>query len=278
MKRTGGFTLIELMVVVGLMILVGSIVVSGSFGMTRASGYSAAQNLVYNTLQMARQKACVDGKRVIIAFGGTEENDKDAESAFTAIEASGIITEEVTGTAIGDRCAHLGTHSEYSGENVDDSDFFRPSVWNLRTGGKVTGIKIVTTGAKTEIKSLENNLYIPGTKDGYGYSITRIETTTDSKGKFTGWRRGDAYGFQIVPLQFMPKGFKIGFGGVKKNPKGNLIVFEPDGTSFSGTSATTGIRKDSTNVELYLYEEISAKDANKAIKIQIRNGIISVKK
>ena len=95
MTEQDGFTLIELMVVMGLMILISSIVVSGTFGMTRSSSYRVAEDIVFNTLQMARQRACTDGKRVIVAFM-VDRSDNYEDNALSIVEATGTITEEVT--------------------------------------------------------------------------------------------------------------------------------------------------------------------------------------
>ena len=92
MKNRSGFTLIELMVVVGIMILIATIVVSGSFGMSRASGYIASENVVYNTLQAARQKACTDGKAVIMAFVKHEEDGGEFNYALVTVQAAGTIS------------------------------------------------------------------------------------------------------------------------------------------------------------------------------------------
>ncbi len=266
MERRGGFTLIELMVVMGLMILISSIVVSGSFGMTRSSSYRVAEDIVYNTLQMARQRACTDGKRVVVAFamerGGTYE-----DNALSVIEATGTITEDVVGSYIADRCANL---SKYAGTGVAVNVDSTNTVWNLRTGASFTGFSVVR---KDDITYKRES--IPGGGgDKYQYTVTQLQSKKSLDKNF--WKKGDAYGFQIAQSQTVPKGFKIGFGSVGVSPADKLLVFEPDGTGFAGTSAKDGITKSSDTAELYLYEEIFKGDAKKAVCVKVVNGIVSV--
>lgn len=271
MKRSGGFTLIELMVVMGLMILISSIVVSGTFGMTRSASYRAAENVVYNALQAARQQACTDGKRVIVAFvndrGGTDE-----ANALSIIEATGTITEDVSGNYIQDRCANLakytGSGVVSSGSDTKNAD----TVWNLRTGASFSGFTITRSDDVTY--KMEP---IPGGgTEKYRYTVTRIEPKNDKLAQ-NFWAKGDPYGFQITQSQTLPRGFKIGFGAPGASPAGKLLVFEPDGTGFAGSEGTGLTRPSGTSEsDLYLYEEIFASDAKKAVHIKVTNGIVSV--
>ena len=264
MKRQDGFTLIELMVVMGLMILISSIVVSGTFGMTRSSSYRVAEDIVFNTLQMARQRACTDGKRVIVAFM-VDRSDNYEDNALSIIEATGTITEEVTENYIQDRCATL---SKYTGSGVRVSGESTNTVWNLRTGAKFTGFTLTITPIE--------GVPLPGrNNDSYSYSVSQIRP----KGGFdrTFWAKGDPYGFQVGQSQTLPKGMKIGFGTVGTSPNDKLLVFEPDGTGFVGVAAARGIQENGLEADLCLYEEIFKSDAKKARHVLFKKGIVSVK-
>ncbi len=272
MKRSSGFTLIELMVVIGIMILLASIVVTGSFGMSRASGYMAAENVVYNTLQAARQKACTDGKRVLVAFVQIEADantDIDDYSLVT-VEAIGTISEaidEKNRTYFRDRASAL---SQFAGTRSDDS------IWNLDTGAFVEG-------PFTNLDSTVSGFEIPpdGSDGEYSYPSTELrlirnESSNQGRGVFEKglWERGHAYGFQIGETQEMPTGFKLGVNSVSGTPKGWLVVFEPDGRSFFGKKSKSGLQGSKSGT-IYIYEEISK---NNPVMIEVNDGAIKVKK
>ena len=272
MKRSSGFTLIELMVVVGIMILIITIVVTGSFGMSRASGYLAAENIVYNTLQAARQKACTDGKRVVVAFVKREEEYGDGDNyALVTAEAVGTITETVENTSIGDRCSPLGDHV---GEDGTDS------IWNLGTG-------ISVPGPFTILRSTIQG-QIPSGGGMFSYDVITLKLKADSDAgsnrSFNSqyWKSGDPYGFQIGEMQELPTGFKFGVNSTEaSSPKDWLIVFEPDGGSFCDKAKSNGyLKRTSANkkVDVKIFEDLSESMKEKAIVITVNDGAISVKR
>ncbi len=257
-RSRSGFTLIELLVVMGIMILIGAVIVSSSFGMSRASGYQAAENVVYNTLQLAHERACTAGKRVVVAFVGNQNPYED--DSLTAIAAVGTVSEEVVGNYIQDRCANLAKYTENGKQNTGESS---DTVWNMATGAKVEGFDI-------EITTPAGRPFPDGSTGAYAYGVTQLRAR---KGSFSGWKKGDPYGFQIIPVQVLPKGFKIGMGSVGASPSDTLIVFEPSGGSFKASAA--GMRDQGGVAELYIYEEISKNDPSRAIRIKVDNGVIS---
>ena len=264
-KSPGGFTLIELMVVAGIMVLVTAIVVSSTFGMSRASGYTAAENVVYNTLQLAHQKACTDGKRVVVAFVG--DQDEYGDDSLTAIEAVGTVSEEDAGNYIQDRCANIAKYTQEGKKDTGDS---KDTVWNLETGAKVKGFRI-------ETKEVPRS--IPGTaKDKFSYKVTQLNPKSGGSGSFAGWKKGAPYGFQIIPVQVLPLGFKIGMGAVGASPASSLIVFEPNGSSYRANPSANGMTKAADVAELWIYEEIAKDDKDRAIRIKVDKGVIKVVK
>ena len=260
MKRSG-FTLIELMVVVGIMILIATIVVTGSFGMSRASSYLAAENVVYNTLQAARQKACTDGKPVIVAFVKREESGGDESYALVTVQAAGTIS-DVDSTYFYDRGALFEGYS--LGRNKDDS------VWNLTTGACAEGpfeISYVGYGKLTPKP-------IPGfSGHEYGYDVTQIKFDKALKGNL--WKPGQTYGFQVGEMQELPLGFKFGWNSADGSPEGQMVVFKSDGTSSYGKAGNIGNEGD---VSIYISEEMKN---NNSVPVKItvsKGGVIKVEK
>lgn len=270
MKRSSGFTLIELMVVIGIMVLISSIVVTGSFGMSRASGYMAAENVVYNTLQAARQKACTDGKRVLVAFIKIETGEKTEvdDYSLVMVEAAGTISEEFdpkNRTMLSDRASSMYQFLNDDGNGPQSDN----AIWNLDTGDHMAGpfnTYLKTRGSEGEIP--------PDGADGkYGYSVTVLKLSSGTFSKDM-WKKGHAYGFQIGETQEMPTGFKLGVNSVGGSPEGWLVVFEPDGRSFFSKVKGGGLQGSASGT-IFIYEEI-AKD--NPIKITVANGVIKVDK
>ena len=262
MKRSSGFTLIELMVVIGIMILIASIVVTGSFGMSRASGYMAAESVVYNTLQAARQKACTDGKRVLVAFVKIKADADTAidDYSLVTVEAAGTIDkdEEVHSTFFYDRTSALANFQDTRSEDA---------IWNLDTGVCVQG---PFTNSVSDIEGQP----IPsetGTDVGaFGYSTTKVALLGKDKFASADWKPGHAYGFQIGETQEVPMGFKLKVNG--GSPEGWRVRFEPDGRSSFG-KAKGSQQSDSGTIEIY--EEIAP---DTSIKIRVDKGSVKVEK
>lgn len=254
-----GFTLLELLVVIGLMVLVTTIVVSGTFGMARASSYLAAENVLLRTIQNTRQSACTSGRKEIIAFVGPDNGEFKANS-FVTIEAAGMVTEEVNGrnyiqdrTAVGHMPGGIGSRA----------------VWNLRSGKKYKCSSIQPIPSQA--------VQIPGYSDKrYSYCVTQI-TFSDGFGNGE-WVKGDTYGFQIADIQYMPTGFEIAIGTQTERVKeGQLIVFKPDGKVCLGTASVNGIEEGPTDFYIYVYEAIKS-NSSLACEIHVKNGMVSVRK
>ena len=262
MKRSSGFTLIELMVVIGIMILIASIVVTGSFGMSRASGYMAAESVVYNTLQAARQKACTDGKRVLVAFVKIKADADTAidDYSLVTVEAAGTIDkdEEVHTTFFYDRTSALANYQDTRSEDA---------IWNLDTG-------VCVQGPFTNLVSDIEGKKIPsdtGTDVGaYGYSTTQVKLLGKDTFASTYWKPGHAYGFQVGETQEIPMGFKLKVKDGK--PEGWHVLFEPDGRSFFRKA---GGGQQSNGGVIEIYEEI-AQGQSTSIKIRVDKGSIRV--
>lgn len=271
-KTNTGFTLIELMVVMGIMVLVTTIAVSGYFGMSRASSYVSARTVVRSVLQTAAQRACMDGRRVVVAFVARQDDANYKDNALIAIEAAGTVTEDVKYGYIEDRTAHL-THwkisKDASGKKwgaVEVGAVATIAVWNLRNGASFHGFK-----AEVKTDTTEEIPGETGDDETYTYPVTRLTPSKNSGFQKKDWAKGDQYGFQITDVQYVPTGFKIGSGSAGSSPKKTLLVFEPDGSGFvvDDRSSWDGEKTSKTKLDLYLYE-VRKDDA--AIKVVFDDG------
>ena len=248
------------MVVIGIMILIASIVVTGSFGMSRASGYLAAESVVYNTLQAARQKACTDGKRVLVAFVKIKADADTAidDYSLVTVEAAGTIdkSEAVHSTFFYDRTSALSNYQDTRSEDA---------IWNLDTG-------VCVQGPFTNLVAEIEGQPIPSDTDvgAFGYSTTQVKLLGSGKFASADWKPGHAYGFQVGETQELPMGFKLKVKDGK--PEGWHVLFEPDGRSFF-RKAKGSQQSDSGVIEIY--EEI-AQGQSTSIKIRVDKGAIRV--
>lgn len=261
-----GFTLLELMVVMGIMVLISTIVVSGYFGMSRASAYIAARTVVYGTLQNAAQRACLDGRRVVVAFIGSQKGSYE-DNALVAIEVAGVVTEKVTTEALRDRTAHFKIYTDTTNAGDDSGNAGTNSItlWNMRNGARIDGF----TFSRGWLP--QGGADIPGPSSGkYQYEVTELAPLGGKKIDMSKWRQGDQYGFQISDVQYVPKGFKIGFDSVSASPRDKVLVFEPDGTGFVASSE--GMNNQGGSATLFLSEKIKPEAA---IKVTFRNGKVT---
>ncbi len=218
-----GFTLIELLVVVSLMVLVTTIVVSSAFGLTRGASFSAAENTTYKFLEYARQRACMDGKKVVACF--FQSGDSDAPTYSVAIfERAGVVTDKPASGYITDRY------------NLIEDDVRGRAIWNF-DAGRLT--KISESAEAWKLRSRSNGPaeapIFENSKVKYAYECTQMKLDNAS-----GWSQGDAYGFEIADRQDFPKGFKVEISGADKAKSGNCeyVCFDPDGSASKQVSIT----------------------------------------
>ena len=89
------FTLMELLVVMSIMLIVSTILVAGYFGMTRAASYTAAETDVFNHLQLARQRASLDGTRVFFLLIDS--------NSYVLVHGAGTLTKDMDSKTFGGR-------------------------------------------------------------------------------------------------------------------------------------------------------------------------------
>ena len=200
--RTGGFTLIELLTVMAIMVLVTTVAISNYSGMARAAAYRAAQDVVFNTLQMAKQRACIGGHDVFVVFPSTNE--------FSLIEGNGTIS----------RIDNIGRLYDFYPDF--ETAVVTNCIWNLSNPSVTNSVKMYFDNVNFDVPLHSGNDTV------YGISNVRIMEVQGGGKKQ--WAVGDKYGTEVAQSQRVAKGYKIDVDSADK-----AVCFHPDGSSSTTT-------------------------------------------
>lgn len=251
-NRRGGFSLLELLAVMAIVAMLSTLAVTSYFSAIRGMGSRTARRNFTNALSMARQRACIDGCRVsLIIFNEVAEFAPDGKVKDLA--ASYVV------------CRELGRISFVSSDKLFD-EF--ADLDKLFTGGSSSGsgagsvagaVKIynLSQGSWTLVKPKAESykmgsdvklLYSDVTFEIEAYALQRLsgtgsESTGGGMGGGTGWKVGDSYGIEVMPVQALPKGFKFNELNNTLTSDQALtdvehVTFEPDGTALQGKTFT----------------------------------------
>lgn len=186
-----GFTLIELVVVMGIILSLSLVVVGSYVGMTRAIAARAGINQLRNAVILTRQHACMDGQRTYLYV-------LDATN-YVISRRVGVVSEAASGSkAVYDYYTDLANFENSYGTNVATAAGLR--IYNLtKTSGKPYAL--VDTIRKVD----------------RGWEIT-----TDTTGFFT---VDNPYGIEVYPLRALPKGYAF-----QSSSQNKAMYFEPNGS------------------------------------------------
>ncbi|MGI6495763.1 MAG: pilus assembly FimT family protein [Kiritimatiellia bacterium] len=231
-----GFTLVELLVVMALMVLITTIMVASYFGAQRAAAYTAC-NDVRNYLILARQRACLGGKKTYFAFTNTTD--------YLVLQPIGRIS-AFQGKTYYDGYTDMAD-SAYAGN--------RAVLFNLRTfDHRLAQVETITltddTGDLYKGQTVAKLTFFQSNE-----TIDPSGGTSHSAQIDPGWQVGDRYGIAISPMLRLPKGFEASFTGGGTLGGNHFIVFNPDGS----------VEQDAT---IDLVETI--KQGSTANKVQVR--------
>ena len=203
--RRHGFTLLELLVVISMMIFITTITAMNYFSGMRTASYRAASNNVFNSLLMARQRACIDNKPV----------------CFFLIDTNNYVLQEPLGTI-----AYISS---------DGSSFYDPYVDSSLLTSNMPISDIENPGISTMINSVTNVLGVGGNplfSDSNGNSI--FYSCKMGVASSSGWTTGDRYGIAVSAPQMLPKGFVFLLPSSQTIFPCIYATFNPDG-SVSGS-------------------------------------------
>lgn len=197
-ESRGGFTLLELLAVIGI-IAIMSVVVTGSFtNIGRAIASSNSVDAVRRTLMLARQTACVDGVETYVWVTDVNKFVTCRYAGTVTKIPSGSIKSETTDKTVDgarwivDEYADLSSARESFGMKKDMTS----EDWNDMTHD-YTGLRVfdLTEGKMAYVT--ESPFYSVG-QDAWIFAVE------DRKG---GFDVGNQYGWVSGPEQALPQGF-----------------------------------------------------------------------
>ena len=252
---SSAFTLLELLVVMSIMLVIATILVAGYFGMTRAASYTAAETDVFNHLQLARQRASLDGTRVF----------------FLLIDSNSYVLVHGTGQLTSDMDKNINANGKhvfydaYADLHEITNKASRVRAWNMGKNiyGDNVNIGMASDGPLPTF---------PGSAAGTKYyrETFWFEVDLPVAAQWSQWKQGDRYGFELYPRQVLPKGFYFGLQDINTFPDNESIVFAADGTSSRVSGKNPPVETRTGVTKLYIFEKI-AKEKERAILINIKN-------
>jgi type II secretory pathway pseudopilin PulG len=219
-SRPTAFTLIELLVVIAIIMIVSSILVASFFGMIRGSSYAAVEKNVFNTLTLARQRACIDRSRVCLMF----QNSND----FVVVRAAGRVTRvDYANGKVYDAYGDLSDDNAYTGTSGGPQGI---KIYNMDTNGMATvdGIDLTSATATN---------YVTNTQ----YTRTELCFFISSPSPAHPFEPLDHYGLEVYQMQRIPKGFTCrvntdsSSGLIPTSANMLKVIFEPDGRRGAGS-------------------------------------------
>ena len=234
----------ELLVVMSIMLVVSTILVAGYFGMTRAASYTAAETDVFNHLQLARQRASLDGTRVFFLLIDS--------NSYVLVHGAGTLTKDMDSKTFGGRHRF---YDAYADLQMITNDASRVRVWNMDKNVYGDDVTIDPAGDET----LET---YPGSSSSYVRETCEFEAKLPAAAQYAKWKKGDRYGFELYPRLVLPKGFLFDLG----SEKSLTIVFNPDGTSGRVDKSGTVLDQSTT---ISIFERIAMGNDKNTVKIAV---------
>jgi len=254
-----GFTLLELIAVMGIIVALSLVIVGGYSGMIRTISERAGVNALRRGAMLARQHATVDGRDTYFFITGFD--------TYVLCRRAGVISERGKGSLSGDEkptylpsgqySDAIWLYDQYSDLSAAAESLAGMSDEQLKEAfegdkEKKTGAYVGTLLFDLTDKELASVKYPPWfnyQKDQWVMGIDKKQTK--------GFKKNNTYGWAVYPEQKLPKGYA--FVKTKDNFRedGNFY-FKPDGTASgdllkisiqelsSGKVSTMEIQQDGT--------------------------------
>ncbi len=223
-----GFTLMELLIVMAIMIVITTILVGGYFGMTRAASYHAAESGVLNLMQLARQRACMDGTKVFFMLLDS--------NTCVLVRGVGELGTGMQKSSEGE--SRYNFYDYYADHHIITNEFSKLRVWNMNNN---------LYGEDAMISRSFN----PGSRSDFRPFYT-VDVKLRAAAEVNQWKAGDRYGFELFPRHVLPPGFLFSVNTIGNLPENFRIAFNADGSS--SWYDATGNEHTSGTIKLYISE------------------------
>jgi len=219
--RCRGFTLMELLVVIGIVALLSTLSIGAYFGSSMAMARGRSQAQIKMVLEQARQRACMTGQRVAVVILPERTDSTVADNL------RGKIVQFVV-------CAELGKLLNYSGRYWDP---FGAVVEKIRSANNEFEAIDIESGRTFRVRYSTGSGLTMGSGVENAYEFTKYSGT----GVFQK-ESGDDYVRVWLPVSKpynLPNGFKFS--------SQRTVVFNGDGSTLTDTFAVEREGKSSMN-------------------------------
>jgi prepilin-type N-terminal cleavage/methylation domain-containing protein len=235
-----GFTLLELVAVIGVIAIMSAIVVGGYGGILKALSRETGVDAVRRAVNLARQQACVDGQVTYVWVTGID--------TFVLVRKGGSIS-DVGGNSQGQRDYWYGPKLDRKVENAGGGK----AKWVYDRYADLTDYQIVVPDiAASDVKAMFDNMrgalvfdmrtgalanmIVPpqydGDMDAWVFGVDKTLLDNDD------FEPGAEYGWLTLPEQSLPKGYAFSKSftdeGTYDATTAPRVKFEPDGTTGCG--------------------------------------------